>query len=205
MLSAGMFDATWPSRPRCAGGDSDRVTAADARGDRHLADDLGEDLAPLGVERTLLVLDGVPLGMSGHGMLLIDGPSGGVYHDCRAALSACGTMPRALSRAALGGHVGRRAEDGRRSGGGGFWPSPPAWSYLGASPLAMTWPLLSAPGAPRLREHGRPRKHLGPRLGRPPGRRAIRCGSSIPTCSTRRRRAWPMRRAFFRRPCWPRP
>ena len=44
----------------------DRVAAADAGGDGHLADDLGEDLPALGVERALLVLDGCPLGMSGH-------------------------------------------------------------------------------------------------------------------------------------------
>ena len=42
------------------------VAAADAGGDRHLADELGEELAALGVERALLVLDRVPLGMSGH-------------------------------------------------------------------------------------------------------------------------------------------
>src|SRR5207249_11640455 len=42
------------------------VTTAEAGGDRQLADDLGEDLAPLGIEGALLVLDGSPLGMSGH-------------------------------------------------------------------------------------------------------------------------------------------
>ena len=49
----------------------DGVTAADTGRDRHLADDLGEDLPALGVERALLVLDGMPLGMSGHGSLLL--------------------------------------------------------------------------------------------------------------------------------------
>ena len=43
------------------------IAPADAGGDRHLTDDLGEELAPLGVEGALLVLDGVPFGVSGHG------------------------------------------------------------------------------------------------------------------------------------------
>src|SRR5690606_6280424 len=43
-----------------------RVTAAGAGGHRNLADDLGEDLAPLRVLGVLAVLDVRPLGMTGH-------------------------------------------------------------------------------------------------------------------------------------------
>src|SRR5690606_17238303 len=47
-----------------------RITAAGARGHRDLADDLGEDLAPLRVLRVLAVLDVRPLGMACHGNAL---------------------------------------------------------------------------------------------------------------------------------------
>ena len=70
MLSAGMFDCLALSTAVRRRGLRVGVAAADARGDRHLADDLGEQLAALGVGRALLVLDRVPLGMSGHARLL---------------------------------------------------------------------------------------------------------------------------------------
>src|SRR4029079_19019817 len=44
-----------------------RVAAAVSRGDRQFLDDAREHLAALGIGRALLVLDGVPLGMAGHG------------------------------------------------------------------------------------------------------------------------------------------
>ena len=75
-------------------------------------------------------------------MLLIDGPSGAVYHDCRAALSHAIPCPP-LPRAALEGtpeECGERPARRRRRllalAAGGV--------YL-AIAAAMTWPLLSAP------------------------------------------------------------
>ena len=43
-----------------------RVPAAGARRDRNFLDELGEEFAALGVSRALLVLDAMPLRMSGH-------------------------------------------------------------------------------------------------------------------------------------------
>ena len=67
MLSAGMltdFASAMIVRSR---GILIGIAAAGARRDRQLLDDAGEDLAALGVSGTLLVLDGVPFGMAGHG------------------------------------------------------------------------------------------------------------------------------------------
>ena len=49
-----------------------RIAATVTRSDRQLLDDAGEDLAPLGVGGTFLVLDCVPLGMAGHTTTPID-------------------------------------------------------------------------------------------------------------------------------------
>ena len=56
----GHVDALGLVHRRAQAGVGVGVAAADARRDGHLADDLGEDLAALGVERALLVLDRVP-------------------------------------------------------------------------------------------------------------------------------------------------
>src|SRR5439155_5325609 len=73
--------------------------AAVSRGDGDLLDQLGEQLAALGVLRSLLVLDGRPFGMTGH-----DDPPlpGGVqtYHNHLLAASSLRAKPATTTRPA---------------------------------------------------------------------------------------------------------
>ena len=115
-------------------------------------------------------------------MLLIDGPSGGVYHG-RAALShavPCPPLPRAAQEGApeeCGGRPGRR----RRR----LLALAAAGVYL-ALAAAMTWPLLSAParlGFVNMDVLG----NIWALAWDVHQAARIRCGSSISTCLTPRR------------------
>ena len=67
-----------------------------------LADELGEDLRPLGVGRALFVLDGRPFGMARHGVLLGDDasrPRCGLMADPRPGYGTCCTPFRVVGGA----------------------------------------------------------------------------------------------------------
>ena len=66
MFSAGMFCAFASAMIVRRRGIHVGIAAAGARRDRQFLDEAREDLAALGVERALLVLDRSPLGMAGH-------------------------------------------------------------------------------------------------------------------------------------------
>ena len=119
------------------------VAAADAGGDGQFLDDAREDLAALGVEGALLVLDGVPLGMARHNRAILAARAGGVTVCLASARPAAGRgsptcrrgrptrarrsrrgRPAPRSRPARGdaaAPAGRRCGTTARSGG---WSSP---------------------------------------------------------------------------------